>query len=266
MPTPLSAHRGAILAMVLTVAVTVAAVPLSLVARTSFDEEYRACMSEAGVRREEDTLEAYREYHRRVEESMERKRDAVREAWTIEDDAERGDRLREADRAATREEGEARNDLYARNREISAAQWDAQRECERGQRERQREDRDREREEREREREEERRRREEERSSSSVPSEEPREEEPLSCDEREDEVQRIADENAACQTDDDCRMVEQSCPFVTCGVAVNAGGELAVRDAAAAAAQCMTDSGEPIPCAGCMMRTPFCDAGRCALR
>ena len=98
MPTTVSAHRGAVLAMVLTAAATVAAVPLSLVARTSYDEEYRACMAEVGVRREDDTVEAYREYHRRVEESMERKRDAVREAWTIEDDAERGGRLREADR------------------------------------------------------------------------------------------------------------------------------------------------------------------------
>jgi cysteine-rich repeat protein len=75
----------------------------------------------------------------------------------------------------------------------------------------------------------------------------------------------VVQSNTACRTDADCMLFESSCPFVTCGEAINHIAEGQVRSAADAVVSCVKDSGQPVACAGCMMQTVSCVSGQCQL-
>lgn len=86
------------------------------------------------------------------------------------------------------------------------------------------------------------------------------------CDPKKREFEAVVSANNSCARNTDCMLFEQSCPYLTCGVAINEGGETRVRAAAESYVLCKQQSGDPLPCAGCVMQTVACENGRCVLR
>ena len=83
------------------------------------------------------------------------------------------------------------------------------------------------------------------------------------CREKADAYETAVNNNQTCSVDSDCMLFESSCPFITCGVAINKNGESAVAGAADALLKCKSDNGIRSPCASCVYLNVRCSAGRC---
>ncbi len=90
--------------------------------------------------------------------------------------------------------------------------------------------------------------------------------EAASCDTQKGRYNVAVNSNKACKTDSDCALFEASCPFVTCGEAINKSALDTARAAANAYVKCQQEAGGPIACAACIMQTVSCVSGRCTAR
>lgn len=88
----------------------------------------------------------------------------------------------------------------------------------------------------------------------------------LSCHEQIGQFEKVVSASGSCSMDKDCVVFEQSCPYVTCGVAIRAGSEGKVRDAANAQIETCQAAGEPMACAMCLGQRAICERGQCALK
>lgn len=84
-----------------------------------------------------------------------------------------------------------------------------------------------------------------------------------SCDDRREAFDTLAANSASCTRDSDCVIFEASCPYLTCGVAVNASARSRLQSSADAYFTCVEQSGGPVACADCMGMTPRCVNNRC---
>ena len=89
---------------------------------------------------------------------------------------------------------------------------------------------------------------------------------PLSCDRERAQFTAAVEANDQCSTNADCLLFQASCPYVTCGAAINKNGERSVRAAADAYTTCQERSGGPVACAGCVQQTVACVNNRCVTR
>jgi hypothetical protein len=85
----------------------------------------------------------------------------------------------------------------------------------------------------------------------------------VSCQNELENYKETVEENDSCTNDSDCTIFMASCPFVTCGVGINTGGNSEVYRAAQAYQRCKDASGEPLPCAMCIQMEARCVQGRC---
>lgn len=83
------------------------------------------------------------------------------------------------------------------------------------------------------------------------------------CDAEHATFEEVVAENRSCTRDADCMLFERSCPYLTCGVAINRRGESTVAAAADDYFTCQSESGGPISCAGCIAQQVSCQQGRC---
>lgn len=97
----------------------------------------------------------------------------------------------------------------------------------------------------------------------AIDDEEP---EPLSCSDQKAAFNDLARQNAACISDADCMLFDASCPFITCGVAVNRSAKADLAAAADAYNTCIRTNNGPIMCASCIRQTVTCEAGRCVAK
>ena len=88
-------------------------------------------------------------------------------------------------------------------------------------------------------------------------------EEETSCNELRQDFDDMAANSTYCTNTSDCTIVEASCPYVTCGVAVSVSAARSVKNAADEYASCLERSGESVSCAGCMAMTARCVNNRC---
>ncbi len=86
--------------------------------------------------------------------------------------------------------------------------------------------------------------------------------EQVSCDVYKKRFDVIASSSARCATDSDCVLFQSGCPFVTCGVAVNANQKNIVQSAASAYISC-TEQNAPTACAKCATSRVSCVQNRC---
>ncbi len=69
-----------------------------------------------------------------------------------------------------------------------------------------------------------------------------------------------------CSQDSDCTVFIYSCPFLTCGEAINKNYVDEATDAAQDVASCQQNRGDPLACASCLAQTTACVSNRCVLR
>ena len=86
----------------------------------------------------------------------------------------------------------------------------------------------------------------------------------VSCETEKKIYSTTVQENQSCVVDNDCKTFTASCPYLTCGEAINASGESKVHAAADAYLSCQKNAGSPISCAQCIsMPAPSCVKGKC---
>ena len=83
------------------------------------------------------------------------------------------------------------------------------------------------------------------------------------CEEYEKKLFAVIEENLECRKDEDCVLFEQSCPFMTCGEAVNRSAVSDLEEIAQSFIECTENSHQPMACAGCMAMRAICDRGVC---
>jgi cysteine-rich repeat protein len=86
------------------------------------------------------------------------------------------------------------------------------------------------------------------------------------CEEKKQEFFDLAKNYKTCQTTDDCRKVEQSCPFLTCGEAVNKSGFPSMVIKANTVIDTCGKEGNISACALCVFSVAVCEEGRCVLK
>ncbi|PIP65603.1 hypothetical protein COU77_02510 [Candidatus Peregrinibacteria bacterium CG10_big_fil_rev_8_21_14_0_10_49_16] len=93
----------------------------------------------------------------------------------------------------------------------------------------------------------------------------PQEPKPSACGDLKRKYGIILSESRACKTDEDCTVFSASCPFLTCGEGINKIHHETVAEVARSLTSCMQESGEPVPCAGCIPARAACREGRCVI-
>ncbi len=84
-----------------------------------------------------------------------------------------------------------------------------------------------------------------------------------SCDEFKSIFDTAVTRNQSCESNTDCVLFSFSCPYVTCGIAVNPSALNELQQHAEAFTECLEESGKPVSCAGCVEMKPQCEGGRC---
>lgn len=74
---------------------------------------------------------------------------------------------------------------------------------------------------------------------------------------------QIVQQNRGCRTDADCTLLEMSCPYLTCGTAINVDALDSARRAGNAYLNCRANLGEPNSCANCLRTIAVCRSGLC---
>ncbi len=86
------------------------------------------------------------------------------------------------------------------------------------------------------------------------------------CTDERNDYEDAIDEYDHCSRDSDCTVFSASCPYLTCGEAINEDDEDRVRDAADEYISCKQRRGDPMTCASCSSQRVACVSGRCVLR
>ncbi len=84
-----------------------------------------------------------------------------------------------------------------------------------------------------------------------------------SCEELKAAFDNSVATHQTCSSDSDCALFEFSCPYVTCGIAVNPSALNELQQYAESYTTCLEENGEPVSCAGCVEMRARCESSRC---
>ncbi len=86
------------------------------------------------------------------------------------------------------------------------------------------------------------------------------------CEHKKQEFSELSQIFRSCKVDRDCIVFEQSCPFVSCGVAVNGEGLSRLERQSRDIMSICRREGEPEVCASCAVVHASCENNRCVLK
>jgi cysteine-rich repeat protein len=86
------------------------------------------------------------------------------------------------------------------------------------------------------------------------------------CEAERETFDQVIASNKSCRSDSDCTVFIASCPFVTCGVAIDADAQDEAQRAVQRYNSCPDRATAPLACAMCAPMEAACEAGTCVAR